>query len=568
MPEMRPLRPASSRYDVIVLGGGLAGLTLAIHLKSLRPETEVAVLEKREGPAPDAAFKVGESTVHSGAHYFATTVGMKEHLKNDQLPKCSLRFFMPADDNRDITRRVEFGPPTWPPDVHYQVDRGRFENALAGRALSAGVDLLQGCRVEDVEVGSGTHRVRFSQLGQPSEAEARWVVDAGGRASILKRKLGLAQDVGHRINSSWLRLGGGLDLEEWGAADQEWMGRMFEPGIRRFSTNHLIGEGYWVWLIPLVSGPISIGVCADPRFHPFEEINELDRLLEWFGRHEPQLAEALEPRLGDVQDFLRIEDFAFGCERLISPDGWSLVGEAGAFADPFYSPGSDIIAYGNTFTADLIVRSLSGEDVSERAEYFNDFLMRTFERTIVSYEDEYELFGNPLVMGAKLTWDAIVNHIFPTLLVIAQRLADLDLLRAVEPDIDRAYRLHERMQRLFRDWHQQERQPWEGEMVQVVAVKPFIQSTVDVAEEYDDESKIKTTFTRYADALEAFAIVIFARAARAVGRQIEPGQVVNPYAITLDPEAWDADGTLAEPGLTLAAAEELVGDASVLWPKP
>lgn len=553
---------------MIVLGGGLAGLTLGIHLKALRPEIEVAVLEKREGPAPDAAFKVGESTVHSGAHYFATTVGMKEHLKDEQLPKCSLRFFMPAGHNEDITRRVEFGPPTWTPDVHYQVDRGRFENALAARARSAGVDLLQGCRVEDVEIGARNHRVRFSQLGHPTEAEAGWVVDAAGRAGILRRKLGLAKEVSHRIDAAWLRLARGIDIEEWAADDEQWMGRMFERGLRRFSTNHLLGEGYWVWMIPLATGPISIGVCTDPRFHPFDEINELDRLLDWFGRHEPQLARAIEPRVGDVQDFLRVQDFAFGCERFVSPDGWSLVGEAAMFADPFYSPGSDMIAYGNTFTADLIVRSLSGEDVTDRAEYFNRFLTRTFERTIVQYQDQYELFGNPVVLGAKLTWDAVASHMFPSLLVIAQRLADLELLRAVEPDIDRAYRLHARMQDLFRDWHRHERQSWEGEMVRAIAVKPFMQVTVEVAEEYDDDSKVRDALSRHADGLEALAITIFARAARAIYREIEPGQTVNPYAITLDPGRWEREGTLSPPGLTLAAAEHLVGDASGLWPEP
>jgi hypothetical protein len=40
---------------------------------------------------------------------------------------------------------------------------------------------------------------------------------------------------------------------------------------------------------------------------------------------------------------------------------WSLVGEAGAFLDPFYSPGSDYITLGNTFTTDMIVRELNGE---------------------------------------------------------------------------------------------------------------------------------------------------------------------------------------------------------------
>src|ERR687887_1054046 len=90
--EIVPLRPAAERYDVAILGGGLAGLTLAIQLKRQRPDTEVVVLEKREGPAPLAAFKVGESTVPSGAHYFAEVVGMEEHLRQRHLIKFGLRF--------------------------------------------------------------------------------------------------------------------------------------------------------------------------------------------------------------------------------------------------------------------------------------------------------------------------------------------------------------------------------------------------------------------------------------------------------------------------------------------
>src|SRR5918911_3456786 len=129
--EIVPLRPASERYDVAILGGGLAGLTLAIQLKRLRPQTGVLVLEKREGPAPLAAFKVGESTVPAGAHYFAEVVGMREHLSKEQLIKCGLRFFLSEDGNRDITERLELGPFAYPEHENYQVDRGLFENKLA-----------------------------------------------------------------------------------------------------------------------------------------------------------------------------------------------------------------------------------------------------------------------------------------------------------------------------------------------------------------------------------------------------------------------------------------------------
>ena len=78
----------------------LAGLTLAIELKRTRPETSVLVLEKREGPAPLAAFKVGESTVPSGAHYFRDVVGLRDHLTDKHLRKCGLRYWMRAAKTR------------------------------------------------------------------------------------------------------------------------------------------------------------------------------------------------------------------------------------------------------------------------------------------------------------------------------------------------------------------------------------------------------------------------------------------------------------------------------------
>ena len=85
MVESVALNRAAEEYDVAILGGGLAGLTLAIQLKRVRPHTSVLVLEKREGPAPLAAFKVGESTVAAGAHYFRDVAGMRDHLAEDQL---------------------------------------------------------------------------------------------------------------------------------------------------------------------------------------------------------------------------------------------------------------------------------------------------------------------------------------------------------------------------------------------------------------------------------------------------------------------------------------------------
>ena len=83
----------AARYDVVVLGGGLAGLTLALQLRQARPDTSILVLERRSFPMPEAAHKVGESTVEISAEYFTNTLGLKEHILSEQLPKNGLRFF-------------------------------------------------------------------------------------------------------------------------------------------------------------------------------------------------------------------------------------------------------------------------------------------------------------------------------------------------------------------------------------------------------------------------------------------------------------------------------------------
>ena len=52
----------------VILGGGLAGLSLALQLRQRFADQEIVVLERRNHPVPHATHKVGESTVEIGAH--------------------------------------------------------------------------------------------------------------------------------------------------------------------------------------------------------------------------------------------------------------------------------------------------------------------------------------------------------------------------------------------------------------------------------------------------------------------------------------------------------------------
>ena len=548
-------QPAAS-YDVAILGGGLAGLTLALQLKQARPGTSVFVAEKRVGTAPEAAFKVGESSVEVAAHYFGEVLGLKDHFDRDQLVKFGLRWWFPAGDNRELAQRVERGPTRFVDHPSYQIDRGRFENFLAERALAAGVDLFGGCKVEDVELGEDAHEITVSLADKELTTEADWVVDASGRAFVLKRKLGLLEENGHVVNSSWFRLGGGLDIEDWvDPDDTEFFERIAERGLRQLSTNHLCGEGYWVWLIPLSSGPISIGICADPRFHPWEQINTLDGALAWIREHEPQLGDALDARREEIEDFLRISDFSYGCKQAFSGEGrWCLVGEAGPFLDPFYSPGSDFISISNTIATDLITRALDGEDVSQRADTQNEFFLSTYRVSLTQYERQYEFWHNPMVMNVKVCGNNFLYWGTVGLLFFHEKYTDPEFIASVRPDLERIWSLTRVLEVMYREWNALESREWRRAIVPTSGFPAMVERHVDMGGGFDDAT-LRAKLAATAELMEAYAVIVFARAAKALG-VATPGEddKINPYAISLDPDRWEADGLLSAEGLSAAEA--------------
>ena len=554
------LRPAQDRpqgtYDLAVLGGGLAGLTLGLQVKRSRPETAIFIAEKREGPAPEAAFKVGESTVELAANYYAEVIGMKDHLEAENLPKMGLRYFMPAGDNSDIAQRVENGPPFFPPVPSYQLDRGRFENELARRNLAAGNHLFDATRVEGVELGEDVHEVTVGRSGEAHTVSARRVVDATGRAFTLKRKLGLEKDNGHDMNSSWFRLAGGLDYEEWVEDDPEWFERINERGVRHFSTTHLVGQGYWVWLIPLASGPVSIGIVADPRFHPYERVGTLEGALEWIAQHEPQLGSALQDRRSDVEDFLTIEGFSYSSERVFSPDRWCLVGEAGVFLDPFYSPGSDFIAISNTLTTDLVTRYLDGEDVAARAEAHQDFFMAHYDGYLPLFEGQYELWGNPEAMTAKIASNFVYYWASVTPLFFQRKLADVEFMATVRDDCDRIARLNAAVERVCLSWHRLVDREWRRGYISIGQFPSLAFLHLALPQPLDDDA-LREKIAENRRLMEAVAVIIFHKAAEALGSRAPAEDArVDPYGVSLEPEHWEREGLFAESGLTLAEATQ------------
>ena len=498
--------------DLVIVGGGLAGLSLAIQLRRELPSLNILVLERRAHPVPEAAYKVGESTVEIGADYFESVLGLREHLTESQLKKFGFRFFF-SDRREDVDATLELGASRHLSTPAYQLDRGIFENFLGEHARSLGIAFIDGATVRGVELSSNGagHQIKYEADTSIHEVNARWLVDASGRAGLLKKKLSLQQSNDHDANAVWFRIGARIDIDEW-SSDEAWRSRC-DPPRRWLSTNHFCGEGYWAWLIPLASGSHSVGIVCDARIHPLETMNTFEKALAWLQIHQPRLARDIETKRHLLQDFAFFRNFSYGCKQVFSADRWALTGEAGLFLDPFYSPGSDFIAISNTYIADLIARDVRGESISARAHIYQQLYFSFYESTLTLYQDQYAMFGDPEVFPVKIIWDYAYYWGILCQLFFQRRLTDVTNIGRLSSELYHCKALNESMQKFLREWSSMSAKRNSRQMLDQAALPWFAELNRGLRDELD-EGGFRARIKAHTALLDQLAAQIIARACK------------------------------------------------------
>src|SRR5690606_7597886 len=138
------------------------------------PALSVVVVEKSTRPLPDAAHKVGESSVELGSQYLES-LGLADYLRENHLFKHGLRFY-PGGGTLPLAERTEIGPAQEPIVPSYQLDRGRFETDLRAMIEEDGALLLEGVSVADIALGEGEalHELTLRQGEAEQRVQARW----------------------------------------------------------------------------------------------------------------------------------------------------------------------------------------------------------------------------------------------------------------------------------------------------------------------------------------------------------------------------------------------------------
>jgi flavin-dependent dehydrogenase len=392
-------------YDVVILGGALSGASAAILLLRRNPGIRILIIEK----TARLTRRVGEATVEVSAFFLGRVLGLTKYLNEAHLVKQGLRFYFANDAVETLAEASELGARYQVRLPSYQIDRATLDEEVLRRAAAAGAVIVRPANVSKVELNDGGEQaVTFSGEAGPRTVRARWVVDASGVAALLARKNGWWRpNTEHPTTACWARWRGVKDWDGYELAQKypEWSSAIY--GTRGTATNHIIGDGWWSWWIPLKGGDTSIGVVFDQRLveWPHDQgANPGERLRAFLMQH-PAAREMLADATIEEGDIHWRKNLAY-YSTTFAGDGFVLVGDAAAFMDPFYSPGMDWIAFTSTGAADLITAQRMGEPLPERIERHNRDFARCHRCWFEAlYKDKYEYMGEFDLQSLAFTLD-------------------------------------------------------------------------------------------------------------------------------------------------------------------
>src|SRR5260370_8970933 len=245
-------------YDVLIIGAGLAGLSLARQLL-LNSDKKVLLIDKRS-KSPSPHQKVGEATVQMSAYYFSKVLDLEEHLLREHFMKYNLRFYWKSAgrENRNFEDYSQSYIRNLSNIASYQLDRNKLEGEML--RLNLENPNFTFCKsVTDLNVSlcdDGPHALSFNTDRSKSSLECNWIVDTSGRGKFLARKEGLLRQNPIRHGASFFWVEGLVNIDKLtDHSPQEIRLNKERAAIGPLpfwlATNHFCGAGVWFWVITL-----------------------------------------------------------------------------------------------------------------------------------------------------------------------------------------------------------------------------------------------------------------------------------------------------------------------------
>jgi len=270
--------------DVLIVGGGCAGLSAAIHLQKLLqkqgvPEKMIVVLEK--------ASEIG---AHSFSGAVLNPVALKELIPDYKEAGCPIDAEVSYDAVYYLTRKGQIKAPITPPPFHnkghYIISLSKFNRWLGQQTEALGINVFPGFAAKEAiyedgkVVGVRTGDKGLDKNGQPKanfepgmDIRAKITIFAEGTRGSLFRQ------VSTKLN---LREGKNAEVFEEGVKE---IIQMPEGTVKPGQVIHTLGfplyksiGGTFIYTVPgdkIILGLVGYLDTHDPLFDPHRELQKL-----------------------------------------------------------------------------------------------------------------------------------------------------------------------------------------------------------------------------------------------------------------------------------------------------
>ncbi|MDA4124910.1 MAG: NAD(P)/FAD-dependent oxidoreductase [Thaumarchaeota archaeon] len=374
-------------YDVIIAGGGMAGLITAASIGyNSKGKARVLIVDRNKEEEPgkktNNGWTCGDATSKRSLDYLAEHIGIRYGSPELEHPVSGVYVYSP--DRRS--------------KVLFEGEGYLFNRKLAPRrqvadAKKFGTEFMFGATAEKLLSDDGyiTGVSGRKADGSTFSLTAKVVIDATGSSSVLRRFLPIPSMIEKEIDPDDV-VGTGRYILEFDPAMED--KAFFAPEYCIIHLDQFIAPAGYAWVFPKGKNKVNIGLGVsksglDRRNRRFHLNDNLQTLIDKYVADNPVIKNPRQPK-ADSDSGNTKGNWQVPVRRhndCMVANGFAVVGDAAWMPRPIDAGGISPAIYSGTILGKVIADAVEGGDVSEASLWkYNVEYMNTHGYPMASFE--------------------------------------------------------------------------------------------------------------------------------------------------------------------------------------
>ena len=311
----------------------------------------------------------------------------------------------------------------------YHLNRPIFDAVLLQECEKIGVAVLRPAELNDLELKTHNSILNITLNGESVNIKTRWFIDASGNFRYVKKKLKWV-DKELTLNTGAITAHfTNLPSESTWDREETFYWNKNAIGSKAYSTTHFLKPHSWWWLIKLDESTTSIGVVYDKNNIKFSDAESYfnqsikeDKLLSKVTKN------------AKISKINHLNSLPYVCSKM-HQDNVAVIGDAGAFIDPLFSPGLELICQQNEHLVSLLLDYFKTDRKDLKAwrnyekQFVNTYLDRIFVYSkLYHFMHSFDLFSNAtqLLFFGYQSFSVLPLKYFPRRIKYPGRFQTLD----------------------------------------------------------------------------------------------------------------------------------------------